>query len=193
MPNAHRRPLAGAGDEIRELLASDFSRNRSLTARMTLTILRAGAVLHGRSGVRAFILRRLVQITDIIWIQGLMGSEIPTSVRIGPRLRLPHAGRGIMIHPTVTVGSGVTIYHRVSLGVRDDRGGPVIGDDVEIGTGAAVLGPVTVAEGCKIGANAVVVHDTKPGRRYVGVPAADTESLGRSKALSTEPRRRSGR
>ncbi len=174
MRDAHRRPLAGAGAEIRDLLAGDYPRNPSVTARVSLAILRAGTVLHGRSGVRAFALRRVVQMADIVWLQGLMGTEIPTCVRIGPRLRLPHAGRGIMIHPTVSIGAGATIYHRVSLGVRDDRGGPTIGDDVAIGTGAAILGPVHVADGCRIGANAVLVHDTEPGRRYVGVPAVDT-------------------
>lgn len=174
MPQSHRRPLAGAGAEIAALLAGDFARNRSVTARITLVVLRAGTVLYRRSGTRAFVLRRLVQVADAVWLQGLMGSEIPTCVVIGPRLRLPHAGRGIMIHPSVTIGAGVTIYHRVSLGVRDDRGGPTIGDDVEIGTGAAILGPVTVADRCRVGANAVLVEDTEVGRSYVGAPARAT-------------------
>ena len=78
-----------------------------------------------------------------------------------------------MIHPSVSIGSGVTIYHRVSLGVRDSRDGPTIGDDVELGTGAAVLGPVTVTRGCRIGANAVVLRDTSPDRAYAGVPARE--------------------
>lgn len=173
MRSVGRRPLAGAGAEIREVLAGDFTRNRSVTARITLVVLRTGGVLHGRSGLAAFALRRIVQVADIVWLQGLMGSEIPTSVRIGPRLRLPHAGRGIMIHPSVTVGAGVTIYHRVSLGVRDGRDGPTIGDDVEIGTGAAILGPIHVAAGCKVGANAVLVRDTVPGGTYAGVPARE--------------------
>ncbi|MDO5712059.1 MAG: hypothetical protein Q4P32_10025 [Micrococcales bacterium] len=174
MGRAKRRPLAGAGGQIRDLLITDYTRNRSTPARITLAILRAGMVLNERCGPRAFALRRVVQIADVVWVRGLMGTEIPTSVRIGPRLRLPHAGRGIMIHPSVSIGAGVTIYHRVSLGVRDDRGGPTIGDDVEIGTGAAILGPVTVARGCRVGANAVVVHDTLPDRNYVGVPARET-------------------
>lgn len=174
MRSGPRAPLAGAATEIAQLLRSDLPRNRALTARITLAILRAGTVLHRRGGLRALLLRRLVQVADVVWIQGLMGSEIPTCVSFGPGLRLPHAGRGIMIHSSVTVGAGVTIYHRVSLGVRDGRSGPTIGNGVEIGTGAAVLGPITVADNCRIGANAVLVSDTEPGRRYAGVPARDT-------------------
>ena len=166
-----RRPLAGAGQEIRALLRADLPRNRALSARLTLLIQRAGQVLYRRSGVGAFLLRRVVQVADAVWTRGVIGAEIPTCVWIGPGLRLPHAGRGIVVHPTVEVGSGVTIYHRVSLGVRDERGGPRIGDDVEIGTGAAVLGPVVVADGCRIGANAVLVQDTEAGRSYGGIPA----------------------
>lgn len=174
MRGRQRVSLAGAGTEIARLLRSDWPLNRSLTARITLTILRAGTVLHRRGGVRAFAFRRLVQVADIIWIQGIMGAEIPTCVSLGTRLRLPHAGRGIMMHPSVIVGSDVTIYHRVSLGVRDGRGGPRIGNRVEIGAGAAILGPILVADGCRIGANAVLLRDTEAGRRYAGVPARDT-------------------
>lgn len=166
-----RRPLAGAGEEILALLRADLPRNPALSARLTLIIQRAGQVLYRRSGPRAFVLRRVIQLADTVWTRGVIGAEIPTCVWIGPALRLPHAGRGIVMHPTVEIGRGVTLYHRVSLGVRDDRGGPRIGDDVEIGVGAAVLGPVVVADGCHIGANAVLVADTEPGRSYGGIPA----------------------
>lgn len=166
-----RAPLAGAGEEIRELLRADLPRNHALSARLTLVIQRAGQVLYRRSGPVAFLLRRVVQVADALWTRGVIGAEIPTCVWIGPGLRLPHAGRGIVVHPTVEVGSGVTLYHRVSLGVRDARGGPRIGNDVEIGTGAAVLGPIVVADGCRVGANAVLVTDTEPGTSYGGIPA----------------------
>ena len=166
-----RRPLAGAGAEIRALLAADLPRNHAPSARLTLVIQRCGQVLYRRRGLRAFVLRRLVQVADSVWTRGVIGAEIPTCVWIGPGLRLPHAGRGIVMHPTVEVGAGCTIYHRVSLGVRDERGGPRVGDDVEIGTGAAILGPITVADGCRVGANAVLVTDTEPGTNYGGVPA----------------------
>ncbi len=174
MDAVRRRPLAGAWEEIRGLLARDFPRNPALSARMTLAVLRAGMVLYRRGGLRAFLLRRVVQVADALWVRGLMGTEIPTCVPLGPGLRIPHGGRGIVIHPTVRVGSEVTLYRNVSLGVKDSRGGPTIGDDVEIGTGAAILGPITVAGRCRIGANAVLTRDTEPGRNYAGVPAVAT-------------------
>lgn len=173
-PGRRGWPLAEGIAQYRALLASDLPRNPYPWWRITVAIVRAGQVLYRCRGPVALVLRRVVALADAVWVRGLMGSEIPTMVWIGPGLRLPHAGRGLMIHSTCRIGSGVTIYHRVSLGVRDSRPGPTIGDDVEIGAGAAVLGPVHVADGCGIGANAVVATDTEPGRTYVGVPATVT-------------------
>ncbi|GAB47022.1 serine O-acetyltransferase [Mobilicoccus pelagius] len=163
--------LAEGRAHYRELVASDLPRNPYLPWRTTIRVLRAGQVLYRCKGPVAFVLRRIVSVADSVWTRGLMGSEIPTMVWFGPALRLPHAGRGLMIHSTCRIGDGVTIYHHVSLGVRDGRPGPTIGDDVEIGAGAAVLGPIRVGDGGKVGANAVVTKDTEPGRTYVGIPA----------------------
>ncbi len=169
MPPAPARPSVRS--ELRELLAADFARNPFLPARVTLLVLRSGQVLHGRRDPLSFVGRRFVQLARSVWLEGIMGSEIPSMVRSGPGLRLPHAGRGIMIHPSVTIGSGVTLYHQTVLGVRDDGDGPRVQDDVEIGAGAKILGPILVARGCRIGANAVLVRDTEPDGTYVGVPA----------------------
>ncbi|WP_312720227.1 hypothetical protein [Mobilicoccus sp.] len=158
----------------RALLSSDLPRNPYPWWRVTLAVLRAGQVLYRTSGPVAFLLRRVVAVADAVWIRGLMGAEIPTMVWFGPGLRIPHAGRGLMIHATCTIGAGVTIYHRVSLGVRDGRPGPTIGDGVEVGAGAAILGPIHVAERSRVGANAVLTTDTEPGHTYVGIPAVST-------------------
>lgn len=173
-PGRQAWPLAEGWRQFRALLASDLPRNPYPWWRITVTVVRAGQVLYRCKGPVAFVLRRVIGIADAVWVRGLMGSEIPTIVWFGPALRLPHAGRGLMIHSTCSIGSGVTIYHRVSLGVRDGRPGPTIGDDIEIGAGAAVLGPIHVADGCKVGANAVVAVDTEPGLTYIGIPARAT-------------------
>ncbi|MEJ5887580.1 hypothetical protein WDZ16_03815 [Pseudokineococcus marinus] len=76
-----------------------------------------------------------------------------------------------MVHPSVRIGAGVTLYHRVTLGVRGGHQGPTLEDDVYVGTGAAVLGPVQLGAGCSVGANAVVVRDVEPGATAVGVPS----------------------
>ncbi len=170
-PGRQAWPLSEGWRQFRALLAADLPRNPYPWWRATVTVIRAGQVLYRCKGPVAFVLRRVVGVADAVWVRGLMGSEIPTMVWVGPGLRLPHAGRGLMIHSTCSIGSGVTIYHRVSLGVRDGRPGPTIGDDVEIGSGAAVLGPVHVADRCKVGANAVLAVDTEPGRTYTGIPA----------------------
>ncbi|WP_168583466.1 LbetaH domain-containing protein [Gephyromycinifex aptenodytis] len=173
-PGRRAWTMAQGWQQYRAFLAADLPRNPYLPWRVSIALLRAGQVLYRCKGPAAFALRRVVAVGDAVWIRGFMGSEIPTMVWFGPGLRLPHAGRGLMIHSTVSVGSGVTIYHRVSLGVRDGRPGPQIGDDVEIGCGAAILGPVRVADRCKIGANAVLATDTEAGRTYVGIPATAT-------------------
>lgn len=170
-----RRPAEAARSsvsaELRSLLAADLPRNPFPTQRMTLFVLRAGQALHGRPGPVAFLLRRVVAVARALWIEGIIGAEIPSMVTIGPGLRLPHAGRGVMIHPSVTIGAGCTLYHQTALGVRDGGDGPQIGDDVEIGAGAKILGAVRVAAGTRVGANAVLVTDTEPGGTYVGMPA----------------------
>lgn len=177
-----------AAQELRQLLAADLPRNPFPAQRLTLVVLRAGQALHGRPGAGASVLRRLVALARAVWIEGVIGSEIPSMVRIGPGLRLPHAGRGIMIHPSVTIGAGCTLYHQTALGVRDGDAGPQLGDDIEIGAGAKILGPVRVADGTRVGANAVVVTDTEPGSTYVGMPARRIEGRRDKRRRATESR-----
>lgn len=155
----------------RAMLRQDFQRNPYLTQRITLVVLRTGRAWHKRPGLAAFLTRRILGVVKVIWLEGILGSEVPNQTVIGPGLRIPHSLRGVMLHPTVRVGANATIYHHTVIGVRDTRGGPQLGDGVVIGAGAKVLGPITVADGTHIGANAVVVKDTEPNSTYVGVPA----------------------
>lgn len=92
------------------------------------------------------------------------GIEIHPGARIGRRFFIDH-GMGVVIGETAIVGDDVMIYHDVTLGARSqDRGKrhPTIKDRVIIGSGARVLGAVTVGEGAKIGANSLVTHDVEP-------------------------------
>lgn len=89
----------------------------------------------------------------------------------GEGLFLPHPF-GIVVHAGVKIGDRCTIYQHVTLGETNRGPGvPVIGDDVVIGAGAAVLGPVVVGDRARIGANAVVLDDVPAGASAVGVPA----------------------
>lgn len=163
--------LRDAWAEARGLLAADWPKNPYPMQRITLLIWRVGQALCGRRGFGPFLCRRLVQVLDGVWIRGLIGAELPTQVVCGPGVRIPHAARGVILHPTCVLGSNVVLYHQVTLGMTHLLPGPRIEDDVLLGVGARVLGPITVRRGGRIGAGAVVVADTEPDRTYVGVPA----------------------
>lgn len=101
------------------------------------------------------------------------GIEIHPGAKIGKGLFIDH-GMGVVIGETTEIGDNVTIYHGVTLGgTGKDKGKrhPTIGDDVVIGCGAKVLGPITIGDGAKIGANAVVVKDVPIGVTAVGKAA----------------------
>lgn len=103
----------------------------------------------------------------------LWGIDMPYSVPIGRRLRICHHGS---VHLGAwSVGDDVTIRHSTTIGVAGvvDRAlrSPIIGNNVELGPGATVIGTVTVGDGAYVGANSVVLEDVPPGGTAFGVPA----------------------
>lgn len=103
----------------------------------------------------------------------LTGIEIHPGATIGRRFFIDH-GMGVVIGETATIGDDVTIYHGVTLGgVSMNKGvrHPQLGNDVIIGAGAKLLGPIKVGDGARVGSNAVVVDDVAPRTTVVGVPA----------------------
>ena len=101
------------------------------------------------------------------------GIEIHPGAKIGKGLFIDH-GMGVVIGETAEVGDNVTLYHGVTLGGTGKDTGkrhPTIEDDVLIGTGAKVLGPITVGKGAKIGSNAVVLKNVPAKATAVGTPA----------------------
>lgn len=104
--------------------------------------------------------------------RALTGIEIHPAARLGRRVFIDH-GMGVVIGQTAEVGDDVLIYHGVTLGGRSMSRGkrhPTVESGVVLGTGARILGPVTVGEGAQIGANAVVVKDVPAAAIVVGVP-----------------------
>src|ERR671938_1044696 len=100
------------------------------------------------------------------------GVEIHPAARIGDSLFIDH-GAGVVIGETAEVGDNVTIYQGVTLGGTGFQRGkrhPTVGDDVVIGSGAKLLGPITVGDRAKIGANSVVIHDVPGDATVVGNP-----------------------
>jgi serine O-acetyltransferase len=105
------------------------------------------------------------------------GAEIHLHCRIGGGLLLPHPN-GIVIHPGATIGVNCTLFQQVTLGTRTDSGVPVLGNDVLVGAGAKILGPVMVGDHARIGANAVVLTDVPTSAHAVGVPARISSPRG---------------
>jgi len=109
------------------------------------------------------------------------GIEIHPAAQIGDGLFIDH-GMGVVIGETSVVGKNVTLYQGVTLGGTGKEKGkrhPNIGDNVVIGTGAKVLGNITVGENSYIGANAVVLRDVPPNATVVGVPGHITRQDGK--------------
>lgn len=128
-----------------------------------------------RYGVRPALLRKpLSFVYRVLKIGAQMatGIDLPCETRVGRRLVIEHFG-GIVVSGDAVIGNDVTLRHGVTLGLRRKgvAGAPVIGDGVDIGAGAKVLGPVHVGAGAVIGANAVVLCDVPAGAVAVGIPA----------------------
>src|SRR5207342_2204317 len=104
--------------------------------------------------------------------RALTGIEIHPHARIGDGLFIDH-GMGVVIGETAEIGSNVTLYQGVTLGGTGFATGkrhPTVQDNVTIGSGAKLLGPITIGHGAKIGANSVVIHDVPPNSTVVGNP-----------------------
>ena len=109
------------------------------------------------------------------------GIEIHPSARVGNGLFVDH-GSGVVIGETAEIGRDVTIYQGVTLGGTGFSTGkrhPTVQDNVTIGAGAQLLGPITVGHGAKIGANAVVINDVPPNSTVVGNPGHPVRVEGR--------------
>ncbi len=104
--------------------------------------------------------------------RALTGIEIHPAATIGEGLFIDH-GMGVVIGETAEIGSNVTLYQGVTLGGTGFDAGkrhPTVGDDVTVGSGAKLLGPIHVGNRAKIGANSVVIHDVPDGATVVGNP-----------------------
>ncbi len=108
------------------------------------------------------------------------GIEIHPGAKIGKNLFIDH-GMGVVIGETSEIGNNVTIYHAVTLGgsspsidserQRHEKRHPTIGDDVVIGSGAQIIGPIKIGNKSRIASNAVVVKDVPDNATMVGIPA----------------------
>lgn len=110
----------------------------------------------------------------------ITGIEIHPGAKLGDDIFIDH-GMGVVIGETAEVGNNVLMYHGVTLGGTGLEKGvkrhPTVEDDVVLGSGAKILGPITIGKGAKIGANAVALRDVPPYSTAVGIPARIINNL----------------
>src|SRR5271170_6769082 len=107
-----------------------------------------------------------------VLVEILTGIDLPCEARVGRRFRIDHFG-GIIISGDAVLGEDCIVRNGVTIGLRHtgQRGSPVIGNRVDIGAGAKILGPIRIGDNVAIGANAVVLKDVPANSIAVGVPA----------------------
>lgn len=131
-------------------------------------------IAHWLYEAQLFFLARLVNH----WSRWMTGIDIHPGAKIGRHLFIDHGFT--VIGETAEIGDNVTIYQCVTLGGTNPADGvpgkrhPTLADDVIVGSGAQILGPITVARRARIGANAVVTRDVAEGAVMVGIPAKST-------------------
>jgi serine O-acetyltransferase len=164
---AHSRDPAAVGVGRLEILLTWPGVQGLLAHRLAHVLFRAGVPL----------VPRLIATVA----RSLTGIEIHPAAEIGPGLFIDH-GMGVVIGETAKVGADVTIYQGVTLGGTGFATGkrhPTVQDNVTIGSGAKLLGPIVVGHGSKIGANTVVIHDVPPNSTVVGNPGHPVRVEGR--------------
>jgi serine O-acetyltransferase len=170
-----RRTVAAA--RTRDPAARGVSSFEILTAWPGVHALLAHRLAHALHEAGVPLLPRLVAALS----RAITGIEIHPAARIGRGLFIDH-GMGVVIGETAELGEDVTLYQGVTLGGTGFATGkrhPTVQDNVTIGSGAKLLGPITVGHGSKIGANSVVIHDVPSNSTVVGNPGHPVRVEGR--------------
>jgi serine O-acetyltransferase len=164
---AHERDPAARGVSSFEVLAAWPGVHALLSHRVAHALHEAGVPLLPR--------------TLALATRAITGIEIHPAARIGQGLFIDY-GVGVVIGETAEIGEDVTLYQGVTLGGTGFATGkrhPTVQDNVTIGSGAKLLGPITIGHGAKIGANTVVIHDVPPNSTVVGNPGHPVRVDGR--------------
>jgi serine O-acetyltransferase len=170
-----RRDLQAA--RTRDPAARDVGQLELLATWPGIHALLAHRVAHALDTAGVPLLPRLISM----FVRTLTGIEIHPAARIGSGLFIDH-GTGVVIGETADIGDNVTLYQGVTLGGTGFATGkrhPTVQDNVTIGSGAKLLGPITVGHGAKIGANSVVITDVPPNSTVVGNPGHPVRVEGR--------------
>lgn len=162
-------------EEARNIKAKDPAAKSMMEAILcypSLKVLVYYKIAHWLYNKKRFVLARIVSQRG----RKTTGIEIHPGAKIGKNLFIDH-GMGVVIGETAEIGNNVTLYHGVTLGgignETDVKRHPTVGDDVMIGTGAKILGPIVIGRGAKIGANAVILKNIPPYATVVGIPGRE--------------------
>ena len=173
--------------EVKAIFASDPAASNLLEVLFTYSGLHAMVFYRTAHALRAFGIpffpRWISQIGKFF-----TGIEIHPGAIIGSELFIDH-GMGVVIGETAIIGDNVTLYQGVTLGGTGKERGkrhPTVGNSVVIGTGAKVLGNITIGDNSYIGANAVVIKDVPPNSTVVGVPGRITKQDGKKIDVSLD-------
>ncbi len=170
-----RADVAAARD--RDPAAHGVSTFEILTSWAGVQALLAHRVAHALVGAGVPLAPRAIAYLT----RSITGVEIHPAARIGGGFFIDH-GSGVVIGETAEIGERVTLYQGVTLGGTGFQPGkrhPTLGDNVTVGSGAKLLGPIAVGDGAKIGANTVVVEDVPPGTTMVGNPGHPVKVEGK--------------
>jgi serine O-acetyltransferase len=170
-----RRDVQAA--RARDPAARDAGTGEILLAWPGIHALLAYRVAHALQLAGTPLLPRLISMLT----RSFTGIEIHPSARIGRGLFIDH-GAGVVVGETADIGDDVTLYQGVTLGGTGFATGkrhPTVQDNVTIGSGAKLLGPITIGHGAKIGANSVVITDVPPNSTVVGNPGHPVRVDGR--------------
>ena len=175
---------------MKEFLESIIKRDPAAKSKLSVILTYPGAkavFLHKIANF--FAIAKFDLIARIIsqFSRFLTGIEIHPKAKIGKNLFIDH-GMGVVIGETSDIGDNVTIYHMVTLGgispsinsdtQRDVKRHPTLQDNVVVGSGAQILGPVIIGKNAKIGANAVVTKNVPENGIMVGIPAKNVGTAG---------------
>jgi serine O-acetyltransferase len=161
----------------RDPAAQDVSSFEILTSWAGVQALLAHRAAHALQEARVPLLPRTIAYVS----RAVTGVEIHPAAEIGESFFIDH-GSGVVIGETVVIGDCVTLYQGVTLGGTGFQRGkrhPTLGDNVTVGSGAKLLGPIAVGDGAKVGANTVVVEDVPPRATVVGNPGHPVRVEGR--------------
>lgn len=171
---------------MNEFLESIINRDPAAKSKLSIALTYPGVkavLLHKFANrlwkMKMYLLARMFSQTS----RFITGIEIHPAAEIGKNLFIDH-GMGVVIGETSKIGDNVTLYHAVTLGgvspsinsdsQRMEKRHPTLKNNVVVGSGAQILGPITIEDNAKVGANAVVVKDVPKDAVMVGIPAKNT-------------------